>query len=176
MFVEEDSDVFFDDNTPNESNVFGELNNDPYKSARQVGNTRTGEGTGKSNEGRVRTNEGLGKSSEGRGYTERSLEGRNMNASVEKSKIAPSVKGVYPVKSGGDVKHSHPAYSGGNNIVENKKTYVGSLGKISDEGCVQHGDMRFVSAPVAPSAKVVRNKMREYVIAKEILGKPKCKK
>ena len=173
MFVEEDSDVFFDETNNNDPNVFGELNHSA-KPQQQVRPIRTGEGSGNSHEGRAKNSAG-NRSNEGRGYTERSSEGRQMSSRIEQSNMAPTVKGVYPTKKAEVKNHSHPA-SSGNYIVEKKKTYVGSLGTVSDEGCIQHGDQRFVSAPSKVSQVATRNRLKEYVIAKEVLGKPKCKR
>ena len=169
MFTEEESDgVFFDEQTT-DSNVFGELSSG--------GNRPKG--------GIVKSSEGNGRSLEGRGYTGNSSEGRGVQSSIESRNAKPPVKGVYPVKKANtpSVKakmnstHDHPA-GNGSTLVERKSTYVGSLGAVSDEGCIEHGDERYIktTTPTLVGPNVTHNRLREYVIAKEVLGKPKCRK
>lgn len=82
-------------------------------------------------------------------------------------------KAQAPVK-----KHLHPSEAG-NVVAEKRPEYIGSLGEIDDEGCDihDHANTRFVlTEKLIEDVSSDRNKLAEYVVFAEILGKPKCKK
>lgn len=72
--------------------------------------------------------------------------------------------------------HSHPAHVGSK--VENRPSYVGSLGGNSTEGCQVHANERYVQSPKmrVSSDSITIAEMRKAVIMSEILGKPKAKR
>ncbi len=70
--------------------------------------------------------------------------------------------------------HSHPSEK--HSKIEEKKPIYGSLGEVNDEGCVEHNDLRFVQTSLPTEEKQRNDKLREYMIFSEILGKPKCKR
>lgn len=89
-----------------------------------------------------------------------------------------NVKGIYPVAPKQNIKnnHAHPAAKS-NSRQEIKPRYTGSLGDIKDEGCVEHGDTRFViEEKSVENNSISHSKLKEYLIFSEVLGKPKCKK
>lgn len=70
--------------------------------------------------------------------------------------------------------HSHPAAEGA--VVEKKQAYVGSLGAVNTEGCVEHGNVRYVKKRKVKLKKHYDDTLKEYFIMSEVLGKPRCKK
>ncbi len=72
--------------------------------------------------------------------------------------------------------HKHPSKMGSR--IEKRPAYAGSLGKLNDEGCGEHGDERYISTskPMVSANQISIAEMRKAVIMSEILGKPKCKK
>ena len=76
-------------------------------------------------------------------------------------------------------KHLHPSEEGKNVVAEKRPEYIGSLGEIDDEGCDihDHVNTRFVlTEKLVEDVSSDRNKLAEYVVFAEILGKPKCKR
>ena len=76
-------------------------------------------------------------------------------------------------------KHLHPSEEGKNVVAEKRPEYIGSLGEIDDEGCDihDHANTRFVlTEKLIEDVSSDRNKLAEYVVFAEILGKPKCKR
>ncbi|MEG1520717.1 MAG: hypothetical protein RR458_06980 [Clostridia bacterium] len=93
----------------------------------------------------------------------------------------PQVKGIYKVepkkpeaKSTVKSDHDHPMQK--HSMVEMKPKYVGSLGDINTEGCVDHADERYVLKQDDLLNMKSKSKMAEYIIFSEVLGKPKCKR
>jgi len=89
-----------------------------------------------------------------------------------------NIKGIYPVASKQKIKNNHTHPAANTNVKkEIKPRYTGSLGDVLDEGCVEHGDTRFVIEQKQVEKNTIsHSKLKEYLIFSEVLGKPKCKK
>lgn len=80
------------------------------------------------------------------------------------------------------VPHKHPEAqpSAGKKIVAEKVPKpAGSLGELHDEGCAEHGDIRYVLQEVATAdtdADVETAELQRLIVWSEILNKPKYKR
>lgn len=93
-------------------------------------------------------------------------------------KSGKRIEGVYDVipKKANKQSHTHPVLANKTTMVENVPKYVGSLGDINQEGCIEHADERFIMTDDHVENLKQHNKLAEYIVFSEILGKPKCKR
>lgn len=80
---------------------------------------------------------------------------------------------LVPIGEGEPAPHTHPAADPGDGEVlrERVPSPAGSLGEIRDEGCAEHGDVRYVLKD-APEAPEEITELERHVVWSEILGKP----